>query len=255
MKKQKLNSIEKALDILMAFTPVNQEMGTTEISIRLHLHKATTSRILLMLAQKGVLRQVPETKKFCLGSWAIDIGRTVIDSLAADMAVIARPVIDALRDDLGETVVLEQMMGDTTVMMHLAEGTRRVRLAVGVGDRLPIHAAAGAKAILAYSDPEAARKIIQSGTQFKAFTANTITDPELLIRHLRQIRLSGYATDTEGIDDGMSAIGIPIFNHENLPVAAVVVVGLAEMINREKEMFIRKAKEAARRISLSLMQN
>ena len=63
MDNDKPNAIEKSLDILLAFTPYNQELGTGEISRRLGLHKATASRILRTLAEKGFLQQDPEGNK------------------------------------------------------------------------------------------------------------------------------------------------------------------------------------------------
>jgi len=253
MATQNLNSIEKALHILRAFPPGNRPMGTVEISKKLGFHKATTSRILLILTKKGLLRQDPGTKKFSLGSAALDIGRAVLDSLSNDIAVVGRQYIEELRDDLGETAVLEQFMVDSTVITHMAEGLQRVRLAGGIGDRLPLNATAGAKAILAFLEPEVAEELIRTHTGFKSYTPNTITDPDRLIEHLKEIRRSGYAVDSEENEYGISAVGVPVFNHEDLPVAAVVVVGLTAMINQDIDKILHRMRKTARRISSSLM--
>lgn len=253
MATQKLNSIEKALHILKAFPPENKPMGTVEISKKLGFHKATTSRILLVLTKKGLLRQDPETRKFSLGSSALDIGRAVLDSLSSDIAVIGRQYIERLRDELGETVVLEQFMVESTVITHMAEGMQRVRLAGGIGDRLPLNATAGAKSILAFLEPEVAQELIRSHKDFKSYTPNTITDPEGLIEQLADIREKGYATDNEENEYGISALGIPVFNYEDLPVAAVVVVGLTAMIKQNIDNILDRMKKTARRISSSLM--
>ncbi len=254
MAKQNLNSIEKALHILMAFPPENDTMGTVEISKKLGLHKATASRILLVLTQKGLLRQDPETKKFSLGSAALDIGRAVLDSISGDIASIARYHIDQLRDELGETVVLEQFMVERTVVTHVAEGLHRVRFARGVGDHLPINASVGAKAILAFLDPEVAHDLIFAHDDFENLTPNTIIDPNRLFDQLGDIRKKGYATDHEETEYGISAVGVPVFNYEDLPVAAVVVVGMTEKINLEMEIILERLLKTARKISFSLMQ-
>lgn len=253
MATQKLNSIEKALHILKVFPPENRPMGTVEISKMLGFHKATTSRILLILTKKGLLRQDSETRKFSLGSSALDIGRAVLDSLSSDIAVIGRQHIEKLRDELGETVVLEQFMVDSTVITQMAEGMQRVRLAGGVGDRLPLNATAGAKAILAFLEPEEAQELIRSHKDFKSYTPNTITDPDRLVKQLKGIRQQGYATDNEENEYGISAVGVPVFNHEDLPVAAVVVVGLTAMINRNLAAILDRMRMTARSVSSSLM--
>jgi DNA-binding IclR family transcriptional regulator len=255
MATQKMNSIEKALHILKVFPPGNSPMGTVEISKRLGFHKATTSRILLILTKKGLIRQDAATKKFSLGSSALDIGRAVLDSLSSDIAVLGRQHIDELRDDLGETAILEQFMVESTVITHMAEGVRRVRLGGGVGDRLPLNATAGAKAILAFLDPEVAEELITSQKDFKSYTPNTITDPKQLVAQLEGVRQMGYAVDNEENEYGISAVGVPVFNHENLPVAAVVVVGLSAMINQNRENILDGVRRAAQRISSSLMHD
>jgi DNA-binding IclR family transcriptional regulator len=253
MATQKMNSIEKALQILKVFPPDNRPMGTVEISKILGFHKATTSRMLLVLTKKGLLRQDKETRKFSLGSSALDIGRAMLDSLSSDITVIGRPHIDQLRDDLGETVVLEQFMVESTVITHMAEGAQRVRLAGGIGDRLPLNATAGAKSILAFLEPGVAEELIRTHADFKSYTPNTITDPDRLIEQLAGIRQRRYAFDSEENEYGISAIGVPVFNHDGLPVASVVVVGLTAMIDRNFETILDRIRQTSRRISSLLM--
>jgi DNA-binding IclR family transcriptional regulator len=248
-----MNSIEKALQILRVFQPENRPMGTVEISRMLGFHKATTSRILLVLMKKGLLRQDGETRKFSLGPSALDIGRAMLDSLSSDITVIGRPYIERLRDELGETVVLEQFMVESTVITHMAEGVQGVRLAGGIGDRLPLNATAGAKSILAFLEPEVAEDLIRSHGKFQSFTPNTITEPERLVKHLEEIRERGYSLDNEENEYGISAVGLPVFNHEDLPVAAVAVVGLTLMINLNLVKILEYMKQTTRRISSALM--
>ncbi|MBN2027517.1 MAG: IclR family transcriptional regulator [Actinobacteria bacterium] len=248
MAGEKLNSIEKALEILMAFAPYNRGMGTGEISQKLGLHKATASRILRTLAEKGFLQQDPETKKFTLGPAASSIGRAYINGLNSNLVQLAKPFIDELRSTLEETVVLEVLSGTSTVMAYVAEGPQRVRIAGSVGDRLPVHAAAGAKAILAFSPSETAEKLIAG--KLPQLTANTITDMEAYRSRLAHIRRKGYSFDNEEIDIGINAVGVPIFDHDNEPIAAVVVAGPAQRITGKAETaVVMRARKTAAEIS------
>lgn len=225
---QKVNSIDKALTILYCFVPYNQEMGTVEIGQRLGFHKATVSRILQTLVRHGFLSQNSQTKKFTLGPSVMDLSRAVNQSLRTNLVPIAKPFIDKLRDRLKETVILEVLSGKSTFMAYIAEGPQLVRLAGSMGDRLPTHAAAGAKAILAFSAPETVDNLLD--TELKRFTKHTITDPVTLRCQLEEIREAGIAVDREEIDEGTSALAAPIFNHEETPVAAVVVAGPSQRI-------------------------
>ena len=248
---KKTNSIEKALEILMAFVPSNQEMGTIEISKKLGLHKATVSRILLLLTKSGFLERDKQTKKFKLGHAVIHLGLAVNQSINNNLVQIAKPYIEDLRDRVKETVILEVLSGDTTVIACIAEGPRMVRLAGNIGDRVPIHAAAGAKAILAYSNPDVRNALLDM--TLPRYTEHTITERVVLLKQFKEIRRLGVSFDVEEIDEGTSAIGAPIFNHEEKPVASIVIAGPSQRItaNNSLEM-ISALKESAAKISARL---
>lgn len=251
MQENKLNAIEKALEILIAFTPYNEGLGTGEISGKLGLHSATASRILHILADKGFLQQDPHSKRFTLGPAAFDIGQAYINGLSSNLVQLAKPYVDGLRSTLGETVVLEVLSGSSTVMAYMAEGPQRVHIAGTVGDRPPVNAAAGAKAILAFEPPDVVDKLL--GGDLCCLTERTITDRDVYKRELKKIRSSGYSLDEEEIDIGINAVGAPIFNHEGKPVAAVVVIGPVQRINGESSSdVVIKAKKAAAEISKCL---
>jgi DNA-binding IclR family transcriptional regulator len=219
----KNNAIEKALKILSTFIPYNQESSTTEISRKLGFHKATVSRILLTLTEHGFLEQCDQTKKFKLGPVVMNLGMAVRRSLKNDLVHIAKPFIDELRDELKESVLLEILAKDHTIIAYIAEGPGRVRLAGTIGDYLPIHVAAGAKAILAFSSPEVKNLFLNK--KMPRLTPHTITDPEVLDRQFREIKKCGVSFDQEEHDLDINAIGAPVFNGEKFPVAAVVVAG------------------------------
>ena len=66
-------SVQKALQILLAFVPHNQEMGTMEVSTLLGIHKSTVSRLLNVLCHYNFLQQDAKTRKFMLGLSAAKI--------------------------------------------------------------------------------------------------------------------------------------------------------------------------------------
>jgi DNA-binding IclR family transcriptional regulator len=247
----KTNSIDKTLMILSCFAPHNHEYGTVEISHRLGFHKATVSRILLTLTRHGFLSQNPVTRKFTLGPAVMSLSRALRQSLRTNMVQAARPFADELRDNLKETVILEVFGGKSTFMAYIAEGPRLVRLAGAIGDTLPIHASAGAKAILAFL-PEERKKALLKG-RLKRFTRNTIADRRKLEVELRDIRRKGVSYDREEIDEGTGAIGVPVFDHEQRPQAALVVAGPYQRIKENGDTRIVSALRAASsRISSSL---
>jgi DNA-binding IclR family transcriptional regulator len=247
----KFNAIEKALVILKLFNPTNQELGTVEISKFVGFHKATVSRTLLLLAKHGFLEQNPINRKFKLGPSILSLGMVLSRSLKADLVHIAKPHLDALRDRFQESVVLEVLSTKHVVIAYISEGPKRIRLAGEIGDILPVHVTAGAKSILAYSSPQIRNNLL--GQEFTRLTPNTITDREALIKQFAEIRERGVAFDIGEHDIDIHAIGAPILNIEERPVAAVVVAGFSKNIvtSQDSEM-VQAVKKTALTISKQL---
>ena len=223
----KANSTEKALEILLSFTPYNQEMGTVEISQKLGFHKATVSRILHTLTNYGLLQQDAKTRKFRLGQSAINLGLAVNRSINSEMVLLGKPYIDALRDALKETVVLELVSGRSAVIAYIAEGSGPIRIKGAVGDRRPVHAAAGAKAILAFSPPEMKEQLLKE--EMKQLTPNTSTDVKVLLdpapaKELPNELLQACNFITPNETEAQILTGIKINTYANAKKAAEILL-------------------------------
>jgi DNA-binding IclR family transcriptional regulator len=251
MKHMRATSIDKALRVLTCFLPYNKEMGTVEISQKLGLHKATASRILQTLARHGLLTRHTDTKKFVLGPLISQLSHAMNRSLKTDLVLMAKPNIDALRAELKETVTLEVLSGKSIYMAYIAEGPQLLALAGNIGERVPPHAAAGAKAIVAFSSPDMRRALLAGGLE--RFTKNTITHPDAFAREVDKIEREGIAFDLEEVNEGTCAIGAPVFNHDGEPVAAVIVAAPCQrIVRRGNSRMCNALRETAENISARL---
>ncbi len=248
---EKHNAIEKALEILGLFAIDNRELSTMEVSKLLGYHKATASRTLLLLKKYDFLEQNEKTKKFKLGSSIMNLGLSVTRALKNDLIQIARPYLNNLRDTLQETIALETLSGRSTVMAYAAEGPRRIRLGADIGMSLPSIATAGGKAILAFIPPNEWDNF--TGSKLTRFTQKSFTDRKLFYKQLEQIKKTRIAFDIGEHDLDLNGIGSPIFNLEGVPVAAVVVVGLANRIKKKSNSTAaNEVKKTAEKISKRL---
>lgn len=244
-------SLERALQILLAFETQNKEMGTAELSNALGIHRSTVNRILKVLAAYEFLEQAPETKKYSLGQANIRLASSLRQSLRTNLVQIAKPYVDDLRDGVKETAIIETLAGRNWVMAYVAEAPGRIRLIAEVGERMPIHVASGAKAFLAFSPAELRTKLL--GKDLTRFTKNTITDLNKLEKHLEEIRRQGFAFDNGEYEEGFCAIGCPILNYQNVPVASVAIAGPPQRITGAADSAVVSAlKETARKISSRL---
>ena len=251
-KNGNLSSTEKALKILMAFAPDNHEMGTLELSKRLDIHKSTVSRLLHLLADYGFLHQNPETRKYFLGRTVAEIGNAVTKSLHSAIVGIAQPHLNELSARVGESVALEVLSGTQVVLAGHVEGQSHIRFSFQLGEQVPIHVAAGAKAILAFSDPDLVGQCLKK--KFVRFNANTIVSKKHYRQVLEEVKLSGIAHDRGERYEDSHAVATPIFNHAGAAVAAVVIaVPAFRMTPQFLENVVAPLKKTAGDISQKLL--
>ncbi len=231
MKEQANNpfrSASRAFSILMSFAPENKEKTIAEIGSECGFLLPTASRLVHMLVDQEFLLCNPWTKKYSLGKAVFDLGMSLIKSLRGNLAAIAKPYIDKLRDDIEMDVGLEVLLGNSTVLAYVAFGRRRVNSHLNIGDRMPVHVAAGAKAIMAFSAPEVVDWLLEG--DLERLTPNTITDKEVLKRKLAEFRKKNLAFDLGEGDVDLHVVAAPIFDYEKKPVAAVTTGGFAHKI-------------------------
>jgi DNA-binding IclR family transcriptional regulator len=247
-KPTTLSSTEKALKILLAFAPYNHEMGTLELSKKLGIHKSTVSRLLRLLAAHGFLQQNPDTKKYALGRSVVEIGNAAAKSLSHTIVGIAHPYLNYLSETVGESVALEVLAGTDIILAGHVEGQKHIRFTFNQGEVVAINVAAGAKAILAFCEPELVNQCLKK--KFVRYTKNTIVSKREYRALLETIRETGISYDKGERYEDSYAIAAPIFNSEKTPIAAVVIAGPAF---RMTDQFLKEAiiplEKTAREIS------
>ena len=246
-----LKTIEKAISVLKCFTEWDSSLSTTELSKKLGTNKPTMSRILTTLKKHDFLEQEPSTRRYHLGSGMARIARAFNRYMNNEVVKIAKPIVDRLRDEIGETIHIEVLSGANIYLAYAAITSNRVSLMVDVGDRLKPHVHAGAKAIVAFSEPLEIERWL--ALELPKHKKNTITDPEKLREIYRKVRQTGIAYDWEENLTGINAIAAPVFDHKDTPVAAVtIVVPSYRMGKRWDGHSIELLKGAANKISTGL---
>jgi IclR family acetate operon transcriptional repressor len=102
-----------------------------------------------------------------------------------------------------------------------------------LGRRVPAHACAAGKAMLAFQSPDVLADL-RDRAPFSALTPHTITAAEELEAELRQAHEDGYAVDHEEYEDGVICVAAPIFGSNGEVLAAASVSGPAARIQRRE---------------------
>jgi IclR family KDG regulon transcriptional repressor len=244
-------AVEKALRILMAFLPHNEKTAALSLSKKLGLHPSTTTRLLKVLKKHGFVEQDPESKKYSLGRSNLFLAQAVFESLNTDLVSIARPFIDNLRDKINESVGLEVWVGDATILAYAAPGPQLLQISTTLGARMPVHVAAGARAIMAHLPPEVVDDLLDG--ELRRFTPKTITDPKAIKRKLQEIKRKGISLEQGELDEDVHIMAAPVFDHRKSPVAAVVIgVPAYRMKTHMRGDMVTLLKETAEKISARL---
>lgn len=252
--KENLNSAEKVLKILLVLAKHEEGMATGELSEELGFTKPTVSCLLQTLSKHDFVRRNPSGKKYVLGKSALDIGRSAYGHIGYQLASVAGPYIDALRDSVGESAVLEIMAGMNAMLVYRANGPHMVGIFPKVGTMIPAHVSPGAKAIMAFYPPDIVDNILKPNLH--RYTLKTLTDPEVLKKTFKEIRKKGVALAFGEYNIDVNAMGAPIFNYEKKPVAAVVItMPVYRTKNHKQAKLVSLLKETAARISHQLLQS
>ena len=229
-KTSSVQSIERAMAILKAFSTEKEEMGVTELSRQLDLHKSTVSRLLASLQREGLVEENAVTRKYRLGMALVTLGGLVLQRL--DVAQTARPLMAALSDTTQETVIVAIIDGYEAVNVAQIPSPQIVKHIEWIGRRTPLHPTAAGKVLLAYLPADGQEDFIARG--LPRYTPNTITAPDLLCQELERVREQGFATCREEFEVGLNTIAAPIYDHTGDVVAAVSVSGPAVRLSPER---------------------
>ncbi len=242
-----IQSVDRALRILDTFSLKEKELGVTEISKRLDLHKNTVFGLLRTLEYWGYIEQNQSTRKYRLGLKLLELGNQVKEGL--DLRAVALPFLQELVERYSETVHLAVHDQGEIVYIEKVEGPNTIRMYSQIGRRAPMHCTGVGKAILAYMSEKEIEKIIRL-QGLKYFTPNTITDPRKLHEELRLIKENGYSLDKEEIEIGLRCVAAPIRDSQNTVIAAISVSGPSMRMTEGKiQELISSVKEAAFKIS------
>lgn len=214
-----IQSVSRAIQIIRCFED-NEELGVTEISKIIGLHKSTTFGLISTLEANKLLEKNENTGKYRLGLELFRLGTKVNSTLRH----IAIPYLEQLVNMYQETVNLVVMDDLYVIYLEKVESTRSMRISTMVGGRLPLYCTAVGKAIMANLPPEELNSKLDR-MEFKKYTDKTLYDKNSIIGSLEKIRRAGYAEESEELEIGLSCVAAPIYNHFNIPFAAISLSG------------------------------
>jgi DNA-binding IclR family transcriptional regulator len=200
-----VKSAYRALDVLEVIAATGPA-SISELSRRLGIPKSSLHGLVHTLTDRGWVAVDDGGVRYRLGLRALQVGTRFVDEDETVSQVA--PSLDRLAALTGETVQHARLDRDQVVYLAKRDTAHPVRIISSIGTRLPAHATALGKALLAARDDDEVHRLLRP--PLPALTSRTLTDPEALTANLRHTRSRGYAVDEGEAADGLRCFAVAV---------------------------------------------
>ncbi len=236
--KTRVQSVQRALQLLRLFTPETPEWGVAELSRRVALPKSIVFRLLTTLQDQGFLEQNRENSKYRLGCRIFQIA--AVYSGQNDLINVGKRYLSVLVAETGVGGLISVLDGPMYMCLVSVPSRSLLDIYLGPGDRRPAHATAAGKVLLAgLSDGEVCK--LYPGGKLEAITPNTIRHVDELLSALAVVRNEGYATTCDESFLGLTAVAAPIRNIQGHVVAAIALGWVTNSLPESRTRLLLKS--------------
>lgn len=211
-------SLARGLAVMRCFAEKERPMTIAQASKLTGLSRPAVRRCLLTLVKLGYAAQ--DGSHYALRPKVMTLGYAYLSS--TPLALRAQPLLDQLRDELGESCSLGIVDDDQIFYIARAEVSRIMSIALRVGSRLPLYATSMGRVLLA-DMPRESREAYFRRTDLVARTELTITNLHSLHAICESVGDEGYAIIDEELEKGLRSVAVPVFGMSGRVVAAVNV--------------------------------
>ncbi len=242
MKREKSNymiqSVSHALDVLEELCKAAGEVGVTELSKRLKLHKNNVFRLLATLELRGYVEQNKETEDYRLGVKALQLGQSYL----AQSTLVARalPILKTLSDAIGETVSLAVLQSGSVQFPISVEAKRPVKVAPRIAVSFSAKLNAAGRLLTAQ---------LPDSTLAELLASNTAQDAAIKTQ-LQELRSTGQIIDRGAIEADVVSISKVVRGPNSEIVGAIEV--LIPQYRAKIDAVLPKVEEVANLLSTTL---
>src|SRR3569832_1031440 len=244
-KHSGIQVVDRLARLMEAIPNEREQVSLKYLTADTGLQPSSAFRILAALQQLDLVEKNP------IGSY--ELGRRLLRlaqqvPVRSDLREVAKPILNRLRDQTGETVNLTVREGDEVIYVERAVPNRMMRVEQIIGSRAPLHVTAVGKLMLAEGGATSCRAYARR-TGLPPYTAKTLTRAQQLIEAAKHCHASGYAYADEAAELGVGCIGVLVRNADGEAVAGLSISAPRE---RRRDEWIPLLQEAGARLSRQL---
>lgn len=226
-KQDHVQSLEKGLNVLKAFSGIRKVMTISEVADVTGLTRAAARRFLLTYTSLGYM--FSDGKNFELTSKALSLGYAYLSSL--DITDIAKPYMLRLSNLVNESSSIATIDKNDVVYLMRQQVSRIMTINLGVGTRLPAHVTSMGRIIMAMNDVE---DEVLDTFDYQQYTINTIVNKHDLKEELLKIKEQGWALIDQELEAGVRSISAPIFSKDGSVKFAMNIGCQSSRVSRDK---------------------
>lgn len=211
-----MGGLAKGLRVVEAFTADTPRLSIAEAARIAGLDRATTRRCLLTLTEHGYCAY--DGKFFTVTPRVLRLGTGCLASMP--LPRIVQPWLDRLSEEIGQSTSVAILDGDEIVYVARAAQRRVMSIALMPGSRLPAYCTSMGRVMLAALAEDEARARLESHS-LAPRTSQTLTDVDVIMAELAQVRASGFAAVDQEVEQGLRSIAVPLKNARGAVIAAL----------------------------------
>jgi len=246
-----VGTLPRAMHLLrLLATAGRRGLGLTELAQATGLPHPTAHRLLRQLIDERMASQNESTRRYRLGRMAFELGLAA--TAMYDLRDACGGPLRELAQRVGDTVYLTVRSGLESVCEDRYEGPSPIRvLTLDIGSRRPLGQGAGGLAILSFLPDEERDQVLEAVVL--RMTTESVMAGTVLRQAVAQCRRRGYAWIRDRVTEGVSAVGVPLFDSLGHPVAAISVAAVnsrmsANLVPALAETLQAKAREIRTRL-------
>ena len=213
-------TVGKALAVLDQVASFERPVSFTELMQGSAFPKATTYQILQNLITEGMLSYDSERQTYSLGVRLVRLAHAAWTQ--SSLAPVARPHLNALSEEVGETIHLAQLDNAHVLYVDKINAERPIEMFSEAGKVGPAYCTGVGKAMLAFLPDKELQKILPQQS-YHRFTENTCGSKYELCVELEKINQRGYAFDREEHEPHIICVAAPILTKNNRVLGAISV--------------------------------
>lgn len=218
---RRIGSVSNALRVLRLLAASPEGIGVTELALRMGIGKSTAHLLLQTLAADDFVVQRPDAR-YQLGMGALEVG-----AAAGGVAATGGPLTEelhALADASSEAVSLAAASGQDAIIIQRVESASVLRAEIQVGTRMPLHASASGKLLLAQMPLERVLRLFPD-EHLPGVTDHTLENRAELLDQLEEVRRRGYAWNDDEYTEGVSGVAAGVRDATGSTVFALSIAG------------------------------